>query len=226
MPGLPAATIDYLRDLDRDEVDLDWFSQHRDRYEREWLDPAVALIRDLAPALADLDPDLHVEPRVGGSIFRVQRDRRFSPRRPYKPYLDLWAWHGPDRASAPSGLYLRVHPDRLEIAAGVRLLDGASLTTYRDLVLSDAGEPLVAAVTDAVAAGSSLPPADLVRVPTSHPTEDPVKGHLLRRRCCQVVLTAPPPASMGTGRFIGWVVRRWQSQLDVHRWLVGHQVTG
>lgn len=223
MAGLPSTTLDYLADLDRDEVDLDWFREHHDRYQREWLDPAIGLATELAAALADIDPDLHVEPRVGGSIFRVQRDRRFSPTRPYKPYLDLWAWHGPERSLAPSGLYLRIHPDRIEVSTGVRFLDGPDLRAYRDLVVSPDGDDLVAAVADAVAAGSDLPPPALTRVPRSHPTEDPVRAQLLRRRSCHVVVTSPPPATMGSARFVPWLLRRWEPQLGVHRWLVDHR---
>lgn len=222
MPGLPTATLDYLADLAANNDD-DWFHRHRDRYVTEWLDPARALVTELAPALADLDPDLVTTPRVDAGIRRVQRDRRFGPAAPYKPWLDVYAWHGDDPRSAPSGLWLRVHPDRLEISSGVRRLDGPVLRAHRDRVLDpEAGDALVDAVTAAHAAGGGLGDPDLAGVPRTHPTDDPVRVALLRRRHCLVTTTAAPPAGMPTARFVPWLVRRWAPQRDVHRWLVAH----
>ena len=53
-----------------------------------------------------------------GSIFRINRDTRFSAdKRPYKDHLDFWFWHGV-RATAASGLFLRLTPDDVSIGAG------------------------------------------------------------------------------------------------------------
>ena len=80
--------------------------------------PAKAFVTAAAPLLDRLAPGITAEPRVLGSIFRINRDTRFSPdKRPYKDHLDLWFWHG-RRATAVSGLFLRLTPDEFAVGAG------------------------------------------------------------------------------------------------------------
>jgi uncharacterized protein (DUF2461 family) len=58
---------------------------------------------------------------VLGSIFRINRDTRFSKdKRPYKDHLDFWFWEG-DRKAASSGLFARVSPDGVIVGAGALL---------------------------------------------------------------------------------------------------------
>ena len=92
--ALPTATLDFLADL-RAHNTRAWFDANRSRYETDFVGPAKDLVTRLAPVLERLSPGIRSEPRVLGSIFRIQRDTRFSPdKRPYKDHLDLWFWHG------------------------------------------------------------------------------------------------------------------------------------
>src|SRR5918998_456518 len=113
----PRATLDFLTDL-RANNSREWFDANRARYERDLVAPAKAFVTAAAPLLDRLAPGISAEPRVLGSIFRINRDTRFSPdKRPYKAHLDLWFWHG-RRSDAASGLFLRLTPDELSVGAG------------------------------------------------------------------------------------------------------------
>jgi uncharacterized protein (TIGR02453 family) len=102
----PAATVEFLTDL-RAHNDKAWFDANRSRYESGYVQPATAFVEPISPELQKLVPGIHAEPWIRGSIFRINRDIRFSSdKRPYKDHLDFWFWEG-DRKSAVSGLFLR-----------------------------------------------------------------------------------------------------------------------
>jgi uncharacterized protein (DUF2461 family) len=88
---------------------------------------------------------LEAEARVNGSIFRINRDVRFTQdKRPYKDHLDLWFWEG-DRSSAVSGLFLRITSSRLTLGAGSHGSDRDRLAAYRDAVVGPASGPRLGA---------------------------------------------------------------------------------
>jgi len=55
-----------------------WFDANRQRYEAAYLDPAKAFVDAIGPQLRELVPGISTEARVNGSIFRINRDTRFS----------------------------------------------------------------------------------------------------------------------------------------------------
>jgi uncharacterized protein (TIGR02453 family) len=139
-PGFafPAATLAFLADLSCHN-DKAWFDANRTRYQAAYIEPAKAFVEAVAPALDTIVPGIHAEPKVLGSIFRINRDTRFSAdKRPYKDHLDFWFWEG-DRRAAVSGLFLRVAPAGVVVGAGAHGFDKHQLARYR------------AAVTDAAA---------------------------------------------------------------------------
>ena len=72
------ASLKFLRGLARHN-DKAWFDQHRQDYEAQVRQPFLRLIGDLQPALASISPHYRADPRtVGGSLFRIHRDARFS----------------------------------------------------------------------------------------------------------------------------------------------------
>lgn len=221
MAGFPPQTIEFLRDL-RANNHKDWFHANRDRYEAHYLAPARAFVDAAGAAIRDFAPDIHAEPTVGGSLFRVNRDIRFtSSTEPYKPYLDLWFWEG-DRGSAPSGFYLRLTPETVAIGVGAYQFHPDRLARYRRAVTDpEAGADLQAALDDLRGAGFEIPQPDLKRVPKGFDPDTP-HADLLRHKRLFVAGESDHPGVLGSTRFVTWCARRWARQLPLHRWLVTH----
>src|SRR5215213_5040596 len=107
--GFPPETISFLREL-RVNNRREWLDAHRDDYEAYWLGPAKAFVVAAGRLLAELAPQIRAEPRVLGSILRINRDSRFSrDPSPYKDHLDVWFWEG-ERRRAVSGFFARLTP--------------------------------------------------------------------------------------------------------------------
>src|SRR5213083_1396570 len=111
--GFDPAALDFLRGLG-EHNDRAWFEAHRADYEGLLLAPARELVIALGERLTAIAPGLRADPRVNGSILRINRDTRFSnDKRPYKTHLDLWLWEGDGRLSLEkrvSRLMRRIEP--------------------------------------------------------------------------------------------------------------------
>src|SRR5512134_2052219 len=84
-PWFTPALFTFLEEL-RLHNDREWFERNRDRYLRDVRDPMLRFVVAVGPALKKVAPRLVADPRpVGGSLFRIHRDTRFSKdKTPYK----------------------------------------------------------------------------------------------------------------------------------------------
>jgi uncharacterized protein (TIGR02453 family) len=222
--GFPSGTRAFLRAL-RDHADRDWFADHRAEYLACYDRPAKALVRALGQRVGELSPDLHAEPRVGGSIFRVNRDRRFSPdATPYKGYIDLWIWEG-ERALAPGGLYLRITPDVVRFGVGARTFSRGALARYRRAVLDDrTGTELEEVVAALDGRGLEVEGSTLAGSPRGIDTGQlgPARLALLRHTALIVDVDEPAEGLIESPDLLDVAVDRWRQAWPVHRWLVEH----
>ena len=68
---------------------------------------------------------MRCEPKINGSICRINRDVRFSKdKRPYKDHLDIWFWHGDKKGWDRPGFYLRITPSDYFSAVGMHRARG------------------------------------------------------------------------------------------------------
>ena len=126
-------TFAFLRELARNN-DRAWFNEQKARYETSVKAPALAFVADAAAPLQKLSKHLVVDPRpVGGSMFRIYRDTRFSKdKTPYKTHVGM---HFPLREGVHTpGFYLHVEPNGSFVAAGIWMPDAESLQRIREAI--------------------------------------------------------------------------------------------
>jgi uncharacterized protein (TIGR02453 family) len=216
----PAETVKFLSDL-RAHNDKAWFDMNRARYESGFIEPAKAFVEVIGPELNELVPRIRAEPSVGGSIFRINRDIRFSgDKRPYKDHLDFWFWEG-DRKAAVSGLFLRVWPDGVVVGAGAHGFDKYQLAAYRDAVADPtAGAELATIVNDLEAAGHDVGGETYKRVPRGYAATG-IAERLLRHSALFVHAELPVQTATST-KFVDTVLGHWHAFRTVHRWLTAN----
>jgi len=119
-PWFTGALFTFLEEL-RLHNDRDWFERNRERYLRDVRDPMLRFVADVAPVLKRLAPRLVADPRpVGGSLFRIHRDTRFSrDKTPYKTNAAASFRHEAGRDVHGPGLYLSLGPGEVEVGGGV-----------------------------------------------------------------------------------------------------------
>ena len=132
------ALFKFLRDL-RANNDRDWFQANKERYEDKLRHPAQQFISDFGPRLAKISPHFNADPRpVGGSLFRIYRDVRFSKdKSPYKTHTGIQFRHKAGKNAHAPGFYLHLEPGQVFVGAGIWHPDGASLKKIRDHLVAD-----------------------------------------------------------------------------------------
>ena len=132
------ATFAFLRDL-ADNNDRDWFKANQDRYESTIREPAIAFIEDFAAPLGKISEYFSADPRkVGGSLFRIQRDTRFSKdKTPYKLNTGVQFRHITGKDAHAPGFYLHLEPGEVMCGIGIWMPDNPTLTKIRDAIVAD-----------------------------------------------------------------------------------------
>jgi uncharacterized protein (TIGR02453 family) len=119
-PWFTEALFTFLEEL-RLHNDRDWFERNKERYVRDVRDPMLRFVEDVRPVLRKLAPRLVADPRpVGGSLFRIHRDTRFSKdKTPYKTNVAAAFRHQTARDVHGPGLYVSLAPGEVEVGGGV-----------------------------------------------------------------------------------------------------------
>jgi len=110
----------FLRDLAANN-DRTWFQENKQRYEESVRQPALDFITDFVEPLSTLSPHFVADSRtVGGSLFRLHRDTRFSKdKTPYKVNTGMHFRHDQARDAHAPGYYVHLEPRNCFIGAGL-----------------------------------------------------------------------------------------------------------
>ena len=134
-PYFTQATFRFLSQLSRHN-NRTWFKANQLRYERDVREPFLALIADLQPHLAEVSSHFRADPRkVGGSLFRIQRDTRFSgDKTPYKTWAGARLYHARHRERPAPSFYVHIQPGGCFVGAGLWHPESATLKRVRAFV--------------------------------------------------------------------------------------------
>jgi uncharacterized protein (TIGR02453 family) len=137
-PYFTPALFRFLKQL-RKNNDREWFRANRARYEETVRDPSLLFVAAFSAPLERISKHLVADPRpVGGSLFRIHRDVRFSrDKRPYKTHAGIHFRHEAARDVHAPGLYLHLEPGNVFAGAGIWHPDSATLTKIRDAVVEE-----------------------------------------------------------------------------------------
>lgn len=131
----------FLRGLRRNN-DREWFQKNKDRYLEHVRDPLLAFIADFGPRLRKINPHFVADPRpVGGSMFRIHRDVRFSKdKRPYKTSATAQFRYGEGKDVHVPCFYLHLGADQCYAGAGLWRPDAPTLAAIREAIVENPRE--------------------------------------------------------------------------------------
>lgn len=220
--GFPPAGLDFLAGLAEDNSKR-YFDAHRETYEEALLEPARDFVVALGAELQSrVSPDIHAEPRVNGSIFRINRDTRFSrDKTPYKTHLDLFFWEGAGRSRECPGFFFRLGPDALLLGAGMHRFDGGLLDAYRNAVAADpSGDALESALARVTQGGGvEIGGKSYKRVPQGFAPGHP-RAEFLKHDGLYVWTETALPKVVHEAGLVAWCADRLAALAPLHRWIV------
>ena len=134
------ATFTFLRGLARNN-DKTWFNEHKPRYEEHVRQPFLRLITDLQPDLAAVSEHFRADPRtVGGSLFRIYRDARFSnDKSPYKSWQGARLFHERRKQVPAPSFYIHLQPGESFVGAGLWHPEPATQRKVRHFIVDNPG---------------------------------------------------------------------------------------
>ena len=173
-----AGVFEFLTQL-AENNNREWFTSNKAWYESELKGPALRLIADFAPRLADLSPHFEAGPK---SLFRIHRDTRFSPdKRPYKTHLGIhFRYRGAPSPHVP-GYYLHIQPNEVFAGFGIWHPDAETLRGIRDAIVERPQAWKKASRDPRLTETFELEGGRLSRPPKGYPADHPLVEDLKRK---------------------------------------------
>jgi uncharacterized protein (TIGR02453 family) len=217
--GFPAETFAFLEGIAAHNEKA-WFDANRPLYEAGYVEPAKALVAELGPRLREISPGVQFDPKVNGSIARINRDIRFSKdKRPYKDHLDLWFWHGDKRGWDQPGFWFRLTPTRVHLGSGMHGFDKELLERFRQSIVHPrSGKALLAAVKQVKARGYEVGGKTRKQLPRGFDT-DPDRAEYLLFEGLHAGTEMPAAAAREAG-FVEMALRHFTDTWPIGKWLV------
>ncbi len=219
--GFPPAGLRFLADLAQNNH-RSWFDDHRTVWEEQLLRPAKLFVEAVGAEFARADIAVHAEPKINGSIFRINRDTRFSKdKSPYKTHLDMWFWQGTGPSRACPGYFLRLRSSSLVLGAGMHAFDKDVLAQYREDVIDDRrGVALVKAIEAVESAGPyDVGGQALKRVPRGFDAEHD-RAQWLMHKGLHAGLDLPVAEEALAPSFPGFCAEHFRDLAPLQDWLV------
>lgn len=172
----------FLRDLAANN-DRNWFKANKERYEADVRDPALEFISAVGPRLDRISPHFLADARpVGGSLFRIHRDTRFSKdKSPYKTHTGIFFRHAAAKDVHAPGFYLHLEPGQVFAGAGIWRPDGPTARRIREAIDADPAGWRRATRGKRFSATWKLAGDSLKRPPQGYPADHPLVEDLMRK---------------------------------------------
>lgn len=198
-----------------------WFDANRPLYEQGYVEAGKAFVAELGPRLRAISPGVQFDPRVNGSIGRVNRDIRFSKdKRPYKDHLGLWFWHGEKKSWQAPGFYLGITHSSVQLSVGMYGFDRDKLDEYRQSVVHPrSGRALLAAVAAVKSKGPYLVEGKSRKLLPKGFTTDPDRIDFLLYEGLYTWLELPAVSAREPG-FVDLCAEHLANSWPIGQWLI------
>jgi len=230
-PYFTPATFKFLRGLKRNNR-RDWFEAHRAEYEEHVKGASLRLIGDIAGPLRAISRQLVADVRpVGGSLFRIYRDTRFSKdKTPYKTHIGISFYHAATQRTArglagnaalgrPDApvLYLHVEPGGCFTGGGIWHPQAPTLKRLREFMIDNPRSWQKLTSAKSFTRYFELGGDSLSRPPRGFPDDHPLVADLKRK---DIVASAPLKEAEITGpAIVGALGTRFRAMRPLLEWL-------
>lgn len=175
-------TFKFLRALARNN-EREWFHAHKEDYEQHLRQPFLRLITDLQPDVLAVSEHYRADPKaVGGSLFRIHRDTRFSnDKTPYKPWSGARFFHERSKQMEAPSFYLHVQPGHCFVGAGLWHPEPDTQRKIRQFIFDNPGSWKAAVQAPAFKRRFDMDGESLSRPPRGFPADHELIADLKRK---------------------------------------------
>jgi len=219
-PGFSKGLTRFFAELEKNN-NRQWFESHREDYERFYVEPAKAFVCAIAPGLRKISNTIRAEPRINGSIMRINRDTRFSKdKKPYKNGLHFLFREGPKGVMGAPGFYIRVDAKELRFAVGIFAMIPEQLERFRRAVVDKkSGASLQKVVAAVRKSGATVEGEHFKRVPRGYDPDHP-NAQLLKHMGLYAACGGRHPAELFTPKAVAYCLRTFERLEPLQVWLI------
>jgi len=219
--GFSEKTVRFFEQL-ADNNNKIWFENHRSDFEADVMEPAKAFIEALGVRLKLIAPNILAIPKVNKSIFRINRDTRFSlDPSPYKTNLGIYFWEGTRPRMESAGFYFHLEPPKMMLGAGFYMFTDRQLERFRKAVVDPKRGKQLSAILKSISnlKGFELGGKHYKRIPAGYDPRHPNAEFLLYKGFYVGMETAIPQ-EFYSGRLVDYCFEKYQPFGPLHKWLV------
>jgi uncharacterized protein (TIGR02453 family) len=220
--GFSKETIKFFKDLKKSNTKK-WFQAHKQDYEIHVMQPARAYVVAMGEKLKTEVPDIVAIPKINKSLFRINRDTRFSAdKSPYKTNMGIFFWEGQRPRMECPGFYFHLEPNFLMLGVGLYMFPKYLFDTYRNSVVHPKyGKDLADIVTKIERKkGYQIGGKHYKRVPAGYDASHPLADLLLFNGFHAGIETSIPE-EFYSKKLVSYCWDRFRPLLPLHIWLVG-----
>ena len=223
-PGFPKETFAFLEGIVAHNEKA-WFDANRSLYEAGYVGAGRAFVEALGPQLRAIAPSVKFEPKINGSISRVNRDIRFSKdKRPYKDHLDLWFWTAETKSWDCPGFWFRLTAKEVYFGVGIHHFQTEQLDSFRQSVIHPrSGKALLAAVAKVQSAGDYEIGGKTRKLLPRGFSTDPDRQDYLLFEGLYAAVSLPAKTAAGKGLEAACLAH-WAATWPVGQWLLDEVV--
>jgi uncharacterized protein (TIGR02453 family) len=199
-----------------------WFEANRETYERHVMTPAKLFVTAMGERLRTVIPGIVAVPKVNKSIFRVNRDTRFSlDPSPYKTNLGLYFWDGARSRMESAGNYVGLEPPDIMLGGGMYVIPDSLLGRYRKAVVDPRRGAEIAKIVAALRRipGCTVEGSHYKRVPAGFDPGHP-NAELLKHKGLYASFEMKVPDEFFSAGFVEYCYERFAPAAPLHRWLM------
>jgi uncharacterized protein (TIGR02453 family) len=217
--GFTEETVRFFNGLRRNN-NRDWFAAHREIFDQHVMEPAKSFVVAVGEKLRKAVPGIIAVPLVNKSIFRINRDTRFSlDPSPYKTNLGLYFWEGTKSRMESPGFYFHVEPPDLFLGSGMYMLPDNLMVRYRHAVVDPKLGKELQKILTALARRKEyeIGGKHYNRVPAGYDCAHP-NAELLKHNGLWVGYETTIPEEFYSARLVDYCFERYEPLLPLHRW--------
>jgi uncharacterized protein (TIGR02453 family) len=219
--GFTKETVRFFTRL-RKNNNREWFERNRDIYETQVMDPAKAFVTAMGKRLKTIAPRIVAAPKVNKSIFRINRDTRFSlDPTPYKTNLGIYFWDGLRSRMESPGFYFHLEPPHLVLGGGMYIIPDNLLGCFRNAVVDPKSGREIATIVAAIRdlPGFTVEGLHYKRVPAGFDPAHP-NAELLKHKGLYGGIEMEIPEEFFSARLVDYCFERLEPLAPLHRWLM------
>lgn len=218
--GFSKETIKFFEDLTTNN-NKTWFNENKKDYEKYVMEPARTFVIKMGERLYELSPDINAIPLVNKSLFRLNRDVRFSKdKSPYKTNMGILFWEGTRKRMECPGFYFHVESNKLMLGGGLHKFTKDIMDSYRKQVAKEkSGKALVDIIENLKLENIDIGGLHYKRVPRGFDDDNP-NAELLKYNGLYTMINSKIPNEFYSEKLIEYCYERFKKSYPLNEWIL------